>query len=471
MDLNPMPPAWDLADAVRAGTLSAVELLDTCLANIAERDDALHAFVCVDADLARDQAAAIDARVASGEDPGPFAGVPFGVKDIEDVAGFPITHGSAVYDTGEPAAADSIHISRLRAAGAVFVGTTVASEFGTLHYMRNMIHPLGRNPWNIERTPGGSSGGSAAAVSAGMVPIATSGDGGGSTRIPASFCGNVGFKPSFGRIPDPAAARDSQTAVKGVQATTVRDAARHLDVAAGPDPRVRTSLPSVEGLYEEAIESLDVSGLRVGWSSTLGYADPRPDVVERTEEAATALIAAAGLTVVDVDIDWPDPVKAWMGGGYLDLWLELEREHWPDRKDDFTPFVAWALGGTEQMPSGMVAAIHKRRTKLEAAVGETFGDIDVLLTPTNAVPAFGAEGPEVDPDAGPPHLSVPRATVPFTMPANICWNPACSVPAGLVDGLPVGLQIMGGLHADALVLRLANVYEQARPWPRHAPSK
>ena len=141
--------------------------------------------------------------MAAGRDPGPFAGVPIGVKDLEDCAGMPTSKGSLAYATRGPVAADSIHVARLRAAGAVPVGKTAAPEFGTLNFTRSKVFGVARNPWNPERTPGGSSGGSAAAVAAGLVPVATASDGGGSTRIPASFCGLVGFKPSHGRIPHP----------------------------------------------------------------------------------------------------------------------------------------------------------------------------------------------------------------------------------------------------------------------------
>ena len=189
-------------------------------------------FVVLDPDLARRAADDVDAAVARGEDPGPFAGVPFGVKDLEDCAGMPTSHGSLLYKDRPPVAEDSIHVARLRAAGAVPVGKTAAPEFGTVAFTHTKAWGTTRNPWDTERTPGGSSGGTAAAVAAGLVPFGTASDGGGSTRIPAAFSGLVGMKPSHGRIPHPPAST-SQTSVYGALTTTVADAARHLDVVPG----------------------------------------------------------------------------------------------------------------------------------------------------------------------------------------------------------------------------------------------
>src|SRR3954471_14605616 len=191
----------EVAEAVRAGELKATEILDECLAAVADRNDDLNAFVHLDADAARATAQAVDETVARGADPGPLAGVPFGVKDLEDCAGMPTSHGSLLFKGRPPVAEDSVHVARLRAAGAVPVGKTAAPEFGAVAYTSTPAWGTTRNPWNTERTPGGSSGGSAAAVAAGLVPFCTASDGGGSTRIPAAFTGLFGFKASYGRVP------------------------------------------------------------------------------------------------------------------------------------------------------------------------------------------------------------------------------------------------------------------------------
>jgi aspartyl-tRNA(Asn)/glutamyl-tRNA(Gln) amidotransferase subunit A len=253
------------SDAVRKGTQSAVDLVERALVAVAVANPELNAFVHLDADGARAAAARIDARVAAGEDPGPLAGVPFGVKDLDDCAGMPTTHGSRWFLGQPPVQRDALHVERLRAAGAIPIGKTAAPEFGTFAYTASPALGVTRNPWNPERTPGGSSGGSAAAVASGMVAFGTASDGGGSTRTPASFCGLVGHKCSYGRIPDAIAGRYGQTAVPGALTTTVADSARLLDVMSGPHRRDRSSLPPPTVRYEDAIESLDLSGLRIAW--------------------------------------------------------------------------------------------------------------------------------------------------------------------------------------------------------------
>ncbi|HUF33901.1 MAG TPA: amidase family protein [Acidimicrobiales bacterium] len=461
--------AIEVAESVRAGRRRAVEVLDEALAAVAEADPALNAWVVVDEGLARRAAEAVDATVARGDDPGPLAGVPFGVKDLEDCAGFTTGHGSLVYADHPPAARDSLHVARMRAAGAVPLGKTAAPEFGTLNFTKNRVTGVTRNPWDPSRTPGGSSGGSAAAVASGMVPMATASDGGGSTRIPAAFAGLVGFKPSHGRIANPSA-QASQTSVVGVVTTTVADAARHLDVTAGPDEADRLSLPPAGVVYEQAIASLDVSGLRVAWSSDLGFAAVAPDVEEVARSAAGDLVEAAGMTWVEREVSLTDPVRAWMSSGAVDLWLDLEPGMWPERADDLTLYVRQVFEQTESYQVSRYARALQRRLELQRETAALFHDVDVWLTPTTAVTAFAAEGPPPDEIAGRP--VGPAMATPFTMLANLCWGPACSLPAGLgADGLPVGLQVMARRHADEVVLRLARVLEEARPWPRWAPER
>jgi aspartyl-tRNA(Asn)/glutamyl-tRNA(Gln) amidotransferase subunit A len=357
----------------------------------------------------------------------------------------------------------------------VFVGKTAAPEFGTVQYTRTKAFGVTGNAWDPLRTPGGSSGGSAASVAGGLVPIATASDGGGSTRIPAAYSGLVGMKPSYGRIPSPTA-DPSQTAVFGVECVTVADAARHLDVTAGPDDRDRTTLPPPPVNYEAVIEQLDVSGLRVGWSSDLGFAVVDPEVNDLSRGAAEALAARAGVELVDIDVHLTDPVRTWLTAGAMTLWLEIDEEqHYPDRLDDLTPWVATSLKATYERPLRTLVKPLRRRLQLDADCAQIFGDVDVLLTPTTATTAFAAGGPppttiageDLEERFGP---AAGAMSVPFTMLANLSWNPACSVPAGLSsEGLPVGLQIMGRRHEDHVVLRLARLFEQAQPWQRHAP--
>jgi aspartyl-tRNA(Asn)/glutamyl-tRNA(Gln) amidotransferase subunit A len=463
-----METAIGTAQAVRRREASARESVLEALRRIDARNAALGAFVVVDGELALREADRIDAALVRGEDPGPLAGVPFGVKDMDHCAGLPTSYGSLLHKGKPPSAEDSVHVGRLRRAGAIPVGMTATSEFGSVHFVRTKAWGVARNPWDETRTPGGSSGGSAAAVAAGLVPFATAGDGGGSTRIPAAFTGLVGLKPSYGRIPREGAVT-SQTAVWGALTTNVADAARHLDVAAGPDDRDRTSLPPAGVVYERAIETLDVGGLRAAWSADLGYAAVDPEVAALAEAAARALADAAALRLVDQKVTLTEPVRAWLGTGAIDLWLHLEAEDWPGRGERLGSFVRGSFAATEHFTAPRYAGVLRRRTRLEHEVAELFRDVDVLLTPTTAVPAFSAEGPGREVVIAGRSVD-PALTVPFTMIANLCWNPAVSVPAGRTQaGLPVGLQIMARRHADDVALRLARLFEAARPWPRTAP--
>jgi aspartyl-tRNA(Asn)/glutamyl-tRNA(Gln) amidotransferase subunit A len=453
--------AIDIATAVRARERTATEVLDDCLAAVEEGNGPLNAFVHLDEGLARAAAAAVDAVVAQRGDPGPFAGVPFGVKDLDDCAGMPTSHGSLLYMDRGPVVADSIHVARLRAAGAVPIGKTAAPEFGTLSFTKTKAWGITRNPWDTARTPGGSSGGSAAAVAAGLVPVSTASDGGGSTRVPAGFSGLVGLKPSHGRIPHPGPTV-SQTAVHGLLTTTVADSARHLDVTAGPHDDDRLSLPAAGVRYEEAIETLPVAGLRARWSLDLGFVEHvDPEVARVAEAAASALVQAAGLELDGEEVRLTDPVRTWLSSGAMELWFSVEDGMWPAVADELTRYSRDSLESSEAYPLSRFARSLKWREQLTLDAARLFAEVSVLLTPTNAVPAFAAEGP---PPGG-------AMATPFTMLANLCWNPSISVPAGVTgDGLPVGLLITVPRHRDDLALRLARIWEQARPWPRHAPA-
>jgi aspartyl-tRNA(Asn)/glutamyl-tRNA(Gln) amidotransferase subunit A len=348
------------------------------------------------------------------------------------------------------------------------IGKTAVPEFGALPYTNNRVTGVTRNPWDLARTPGGSSGGSAAAVAAGIVPFATASDGGGSTRCPASFCGLVGHKPSFGRIPDLHGTRYSQTAAAGCLTTTVTDTALLLDVMAGPHTRDRTSLPAPGVRYQDAIESLDVRGLRVAWSLDLGFASVEPEVGSITWSATTSLVEAAELQLVDVTVKLGDVNTVKTKLESLERWVGLADGLWPERADDLDPLIRPEFENSEHVGLRDFARVLSRRKEIEDTMAEVFSYIDVLITPMVAMPAFSAEGPA--PTAVVGVEGGPFASVPFAMFANLLGAPAVSVPAGLTsDGLPVGLHICGRRHDDATVLRLARLLEVVRPWPRHAP--
>jgi len=452
----------ETADAVRRGQLRAVDVLEECLETLATKNPAINAFIMMRAEAARDEAEAVDRRVARGEDPGPLAGVPFGVKDIEDITGLPTTQGSLLLKDAPPAKRDSIHVERLRAAGAIAVGKTNICEFGIDASTYNRLWGVTRNPWNLELTPGGSSGGSSAAVAAGIVPLATATDGSGSTREPAAFTGLVGLKPSHARIPK--VDGFANWSVHGALTHSVADTARYLDTVAGPDDRDRQSLPAPGLRYEDVIETLDVAGLRAVWSADLGYAVVEPEVVEVARRAAERLIEAAGLRELHQDFR---PVNAQNALGIV--MITKARDDMtlagllPARFSDLgRQFQYWLEKGKDIGPAEVVAAWAKVR-QLEQDIAGFFLGADLLLTPATACVPYKADAmmPEVI-DGRDASESGPE---PFGFLANVAWNPSISIPAGLTKaGLPVGLQIIVRRHRDDIALRLARIMELSQPW-------
>ena len=463
-----MKTVVDIAQAVRAGRLRARIVVDDCLNAIERRNGRVNAFVHLDAAGARRHAAEIDRKVARGEDPGLLAGVAFGVKDIrESCAGMPRRNGSLFHKDDPPELRDSVFIARLRVAGAIPLGKVATAEFGMDGVTHTVAHGTTRNPWNLSRTPGGSSGGSAAAVAAGLVPFCTSSDAGGSTRSPAGYTGTVGLKPSQGRIPRMDGFGDRSC--PGVITTTVADTARILDVVAGPDDCDRMTLPAPEVCYEKAIESLDVGGLRAVWSEDLGFAPVDPEIAVLTRAAAIRLADTAGLRMLD------RPVK--FTNVYMAANMHLTRRFadelrqrgiLPTQRHLLSPGPRWFLDKADSFSAAQVFEALQKENHLEQEVAEFFRNADVLMTPCHSTPAFAAEGPLPEQIAG-KDASETHGDA-FPMFANVGWNPSISVPAGLTSsGLPAGLLITVRRHRDDIALRLARILEIAAPWPRHPP--
>lgn len=466
MDLG-LAPAHEIAQAVRSGAVAASEILEHFLSKIESAEPLVNAWRVVDADGARAQAASIDAAVSRGEDPGPLAGVPVGVKDVDDLAGEVTTFGSLLHAGDAPAPTDSTHVARLRRAGCMLVGKTTTAEFGAGSFTSTVLTGVTRNPWDPRRTPGGSSGGSSAAVAAAEVALATGGDGGGSIRIPAAYTGVVGFKPTMGRIPLGPRNRDwTRTVARGPLARTVRDAARYTDAASGPDPFDLSSYHAPVCL-ENAIGS-SLEGLRVMWTDSMGYGRSEPAVAAVARAAADRLIEASGLHEVDVALAWADPAVPWLVLNGVNLAAELgDHRPDPDSRAKMTPGNQMVVAALDHVSVDQVAWAITARDEFETRTADLFERIDLLLTPTTATTAFGAEGPmptEVDGVAG-----GALCGIPFTYPFNVTGNPAISVPAGFVDAMPVGLQIVGRYAADADVIAAAAALESVSdPW-RPAP--
>ncbi|MCB0972469.1 MAG: amidase [Acidimicrobiales bacterium] len=450
--------ACSLVDAFRTGERSPAEELEATLAAIDASD--LGAFVHLDPDRARAAAEAADVSR-------PFGGVPIGVKSLDQVEGWPDTEESLVF-AHRLADRTSTHMRRMFGDGGVVpVGQTLASEFGGLNVSTNRLHGTCHNPWQHGRTAGGSSGGSSAAVAGGLVPIASGGDGGGSIRIPAGFCGLVGMKGTAGRIPrGPKTLIAPMTVVVGCQARSVRDVARWYDVASGYDMRDPYSLPRIDG-WERDLGTHDLAGLRVAIAPTLGAATVRPEVADRVQAAGEALARDAGLEVVELDVALPTIDAEWALGNLAGLYEDL-RGRWPECKDDLTPSIAFGLEFAEHVVSlDTVSKGEAARTAMNEAMAALFDQVDLVICATNPDVAFPAE---VLMNTRVGEQKVPAGNNgALTIPANICGNPSISVPVEPFEGLPVGMQIMGRHHADQLLLDLAAVVERTCPWPLVAP--
>jgi Asp-tRNA(Asn)/Glu-tRNA(Gln) amidotransferase A subunit family amidase len=460
-----MEDACSLVDAFRAGTLSPTEALDASLAAIA--DSSLNAVSFVDEEQARKTAAAADVSR-------PFGGVPIGVKELDPVQGWPRTEASLVLKD-RIADYDGTMTSRLRQAGAVLVGQTTASEFGGINCPYTRLHGATSNPYDLERTPGGSSGGSAASVSGGLLPICTGGDGGGSIRIPAGFTGLFGLKATFGRIPKgPRAEIEPLTAVIGCLSRSVRDAARWYDVCNGASEYDPFSLPRVEG-WEAGLGTLDLAGMKVAVSTDLGAAFVASAVKERVEHAAADLIADAGLERVDISVSLPRGGLEWALAGTASLLVDLG-DRYPACESELTPEIMLAANiATNHYGLETAKDIEIFRRDMIVKLATLFDQVDFIICATNPDVAFPAKGPMPTVVDGVDLVSEVgfEAAVgnngALTIPANTTGNPAVAIPAGLVDGLPVSMQIIGRHHAEPLLLELARVVERERPWPLVAP--
>jgi len=458
--------ACSLVDAFRAGTISPGEALDASLAAIDTSD--LNAFSHLDTDAARAAAAEADVSL-------PFGGLPVAIKELESVDGWPSTEASLVFKD-RTSDHDSTQVSRLRAAGAVLAGQTTASEFGGINCTHTKLHGTTRNPWNSERTPGGSSGGSAAAVAGGLVPIASGGDGGGSIRIPAGFTGLFGLKSTFGRIPKgPETLQPPLTVVVGCLSRSVRDTARWFDVCNGFHPRDTLSLPRVEG-WEAGLDSFDLAGRRAVVSIDLGSAIVEPRAAALLVEVAEALIASARLTRVDVVVNLPRGGLEWAMSNLIGLAGALG-DRYPGCNDDLTPEIQLGMNlATHNLNVQTAGATEMFRIEVNEQMADLFDRTDFVFAAANPDVAFGAAGPmpttvgDVDLIAVHGFDTAIGNNGALTIPANLTGNPAVAIPAGVVDGLPVGLQVIGRHHEEQLLLDLARIAERERPWPLVAPT-
>ena len=457
-------PATEMAAAIRARKLSPVELTRAMLERIDALNPPLNAYVLVTRDIALAAAQEAEAAVMRGDALGPLHGVPISIKDLFDVKGLPTTKGSLLYKDRIAEGYEFV-VKRLLDAGGIHLGKTNTPEFGFIPTTENKLFGATHNPWDVTRTSGGSSGGAAASVAAGLGPIALSSDGGGSIRIPASLCGVFGFKATYGRVPRNPGGWPTLTH-RGPTTRTVADAALALDVMAGHEPADPFSVCDYPGSFLAEVDG-GVRGLRVAWSADLGYAAVDPEV-RAVCEAAARRFADLGCTVEEVTPGFASPAADftfftiaatsdadWLGKLSADEIAQLD--------DPAREFLAFGSG-----TSGVdVYRAMDRRMAIWHHMQRFHETYDLLLTPVVSVTAFpiGEEPREIG------GAKVPKyGWMPYTQPFNLTGQPAASLPCGFdAKGLPVGLHVIGRAYEDALVLRACRAFEQLQPWADKRP--
>ncbi len=453
--------AAELAALYRSGAASPVEATRAVLDRIERFNPVLNAFCRVAADDALRSAAESQARWRQGAAYGPLDGVPVSIKDLILARGWPTLRGSRTVDPQQPWDVDAPATARLREAGAVILGKTATPEFGCKGETNSPLTGITRNPWDARKTPGGSSGGTAAAVASGMGPLSVGTDGAGSVRIPAAFCGNFGLKPSFGRVPAWPLSPVGSVAHLGPHTMSVRDAALMMNVLKLPDARDWTSLPNDAADYTSGLDD-GIRGLRIAYSPTLGYARDVDPEVAGAVDAAVRRLEALGAHVEAIDPGFEDPLDITTGLWFVGAWTV-----WNGLAPAQQAVVDPDFRAEAELGSGFSALdiqrLHLRRGDIGSHMRQFMQRFDLLVTPSVSVPAFDAR------PAGHSPMD-PRAMLgwtPFSYPFNLTQQPACSIPCGLTQaGLPIGLQIVGPMFGDALVLRAARAYETVRPIPR-----
>ena len=464
-------PATEMAGRIARREISPVEVTRILLDRIEAAQPRLNAFITVAGEQAMAAARAAETRLMAGEPLGALHGVPFSVKDLCNTAGVRTTFGSFAYESNVPTA-DCVAVARLRDAGAILLGKTTTPEFG--HKPLTDAPLFGRtvNPWNWSRTCGGSSGGAAAAVAAGLGPLAVGTDGGGSTRIPAAACGVVGVKQTLGVVPhDQTPDVFGLLAYVGPLARTVGDAALMLDVMSGPHPSDPHSHGrDLQDLAAAGRAQGDLKGLRVGWRLFMGNTKIDPETRDIVE-SALAVFSDLGGAVDEHRNEFPNALSVW-GPLTFSIWASRFgpiEEKLGDRMS--ATLRRWMAEGRGYSAVDVQEAMAAR-TRIYRSVEGWFRDVDLLVTPTLSRPAIPVDQDlfapiEVD---GEPAGGPRDAWYPYTHPFNLTGHPAITVPCGWTrDGLPVGLQIVGRWFDDALVLRAAALFEQARPWAHRRP--
>ncbi len=463
--------AIDLAAEIRAGVISPTEALEATLAHIDKTNPGLNAFITVSEDRARQEAAAAEALLAKGDAVPPLLGVPYTVKDLVDTEGVRTTYASAVMEHNVPAK-DAIVVARMKAAGAVLVGKVSTPEFG--HKPMNESPLFGRtlNPWDLSRTSGGSSGGSAAALASGMAPLSIGTDAGGSIRIPAACCGVVGMKGTMGLVPhDTAPDGFGNFSNNGPMARTVADTALMLSVMAGPHPNDPHSHGLPRDDFCAAAEGAgDLSGVKVGWLSYMGNELVDAEIMSACIKRRNALVDR-GAEIVEMNEPFENTEPYWLVITQS-LWVARFEDKLAEFADRMTPTL---LRGIEEGKTYSAVELQRAitfRTSLYRRIQSWFDRVDFLMMPTLSRTAIAADHDFYQPitignqTAG----GIRQTWYPYTHPFNMTGHPAITVPCGIMaDGLPAGMQIVGPMMADAEIIRLAAMVEQAYSWAQKWP--
>lgn len=459
--------ATEMAAAVKKKKLSPVEIVDALLARIEKVNPKVNAYCTVVPEMAREAAKKAETEVMRGEKVGPLHGVPVSIKDLTLTAGIRTTWGSKIYEHFVPEE-DALSVQRMKAAGAIIMGKTYTPEFGAGANTYNAIFGATRNPWKLSYTCGGSSGGAAVALACGLGPLATGSDLGGSLRIPASFCGVVGFRTSAGLVPIyPSATGWDTLAVEGPMARTVGDTALMLSVMAGQDDRSPISFPVDTRQFLAAVKKPKIEGLRVAWSPDLKVS-PCDHEVEKVAAAAARRFAELGCTVEQAEPDFSGVQQIIHVTRALRM-VTLHGEKLEKWRDQMNPNLVWNIEQGFPLTVKQIGEADKERTALYHRVRQFFERYDLLLTPTVAVPPFPQEMIYPKEINGKPMKNY-QEWLYLTYAITITGLPVISVPCGFTsEGLPVGLQIVGRRLAEATVLKAAAAFEAIAPWKNEKP--
>ncbi|HET9628191.1 MAG TPA: amidase [Novosphingobium sp.] len=463
-------PGWQLARQIAAGALSPVTLVEHCFARIDRLEPELHALAALRRDEAVAEALEAERKIAAGEPLGPLHGVPVLMKDEAWVGGTVASAGSLLLKDFLPEA-DGTVAARLRAAGAIVLAMTNTPEFMGFSRGANRLRPETRNPWDTRRVPGASSSGTGAGLAAGYAPLGIGSDGGGSIRIPSSSCGLFGLFPTPGRVPDTGSFSYAGIASLGPMTRDVRDAAMLLQAIAGPD----RSDPKADGFpVEDFLSELDggVAGMRFAWSPDYGHVSVDKDVLRQVRSCAAGLEEQGG-TITQTDVDFGDPwpwlvrvingqiasgeASSWLAGPTMQSLLSA-----PGSRDLLCGYTLDHLDNAPPVDERSQQEARAWVAGLKAKFATVFEHYDAVLSPT--MPRVSPILPE-DPDEDP--YPERNCGTYFTATCNIAEIPAASYPAGLVKGLPVGLQVVGPPGSEARILRICRALERARPFTAH----